>query len=80
MRFYFDDIIKLEDFNINNFLIDEKSHKNVWIYEISCKNFSWSKTFAFNSILTLHNVYYKIFLEKCLYQLVKKHSQIVLIV
>ena len=35
--YYFDDIIKLEDFDIDNILIDEKSHKNIFIYEISYK-------------------------------------------
>ena len=37
MYYYFDDIIKLEDFDIGNILIDEKSHKTVLIYDISCK-------------------------------------------
>ena len=34
---YVDDIIKLEDFDIDDILIDEKSHKNISIYEISYK-------------------------------------------
>ena len=29
--YYFDDIIKLEDFDIYKTLIDEKSHKNILI-------------------------------------------------
>ena len=34
-RFYFfDDIIKLEDFDLDNFLIDEKSYKNIFVYDI----------------------------------------------
>ena len=33
----FDDIIKLEDFNLHNILIDEKSHGNILIYNISYK-------------------------------------------
>ena len=33
--YYFHDIIKLEDFNLNNILIDEKSQKNIWVYDIS---------------------------------------------
>ena len=28
-RFYFDDIIKLEDFDIDNILVDENSHENI---------------------------------------------------
>ena len=34
---YFDSIIKLEVFGVNNILMDEKSHKNNSIYSISCK-------------------------------------------
>ena len=34
---YFDDIIKLEDFGVNNIFIDEKSYKNILIYDISHK-------------------------------------------
>ena len=33
--YYFDYIIKLEDFDIGNILIDEKSHENILIYHIS---------------------------------------------
>ena len=36
MCYYFDDIIKLEDFDID-ILIDEKSHRNILIYDISYK-------------------------------------------
>ena len=32
--YYFDDIIKLEDFNLDNMLIDEKSHENILICDI----------------------------------------------
>ena len=35
--YYFDDIIKVEDFDLDNILIDEKSHKNILIYGISYK-------------------------------------------
>ena len=35
--YYFDGIIKLEDFDLDNILIDEKSHKNILIYDISYK-------------------------------------------
>ena len=35
--YYFDDIIKLEDFDLDNILIDEKSHENILIYNISYK-------------------------------------------
>ena len=33
--YYFDDIIKLEDFDIDSILIDIKSHENILIYDIS---------------------------------------------
>ena len=35
--YYFDKIIKLEDFDFNNTLIDETSHENILIYGISYK-------------------------------------------
>ena len=34
-----DDLIKLEGFGLDNILIDEKSHQNILIYNISCKTF-----------------------------------------
>ena len=30
--YYFDDIIKIEDFDLYNILIDEKSYENVLVY------------------------------------------------
>ena len=39
----FDDIIKLQDFDIDNILIDKKSQENILIYEISYKNLIDSK-------------------------------------
>ena len=41
--YYFDDIIKLEDFDLDNILIDEKSHENILIYGISYKTLIGSK-------------------------------------
>ena len=35
--YYFDDIIELEDLDLDNILIDKKSHKNILIYDISYK-------------------------------------------
>ena len=37
MCYYFDDIIKIEDFNLDNVLIDKKSQENFLIYDISYK-------------------------------------------
>ena len=41
--YYFDGIIKLEDSDIGNILIDEKSHENILIYDISSKTLIGSK-------------------------------------
>ena len=35
--YYFHEIIKLEDFDIDNILIDEKPHENILIFDISHK-------------------------------------------
>ena len=35
--YYFDDVIKLEDFGLKNVFIDKKSPKNIWIYAILYK-------------------------------------------
>ena len=37
MCYYFDDIIKVEDFDFDNALLDEKSYENVLIYDTSFK-------------------------------------------
>ena len=42
---YFDDIIKLKDLDLDNILIDEKSHKNISIFGISHKTSIGSKHF-----------------------------------
>ena len=42
MCYYFDDIIKLENFDFN-ILIDEKSYENILIYNISYKTLIGSK-------------------------------------
>ena len=39
--YYFDDIIKLEDFDLDNILIDEKSYEDILIYGISYKTFAY---------------------------------------
>ena len=50
--YYFDDIIKFEDFDIDNILIDEKSHENISIYDISNKTLIGPKSLRirFNSV------------------------------
>ena len=37
MCYYFDDVIKIEDFNFDNILLDEKSYKNILMYGILYK-------------------------------------------
>ena len=34
MWYYFDDIIKIENSILNNFLTDEKSYENILVYNI----------------------------------------------
>ena len=51
--YYFNDIIKLEDFDIDNILIDEKSHKNILIYGISYKTLIGSKPFTYEFMMEL---------------------------
>ena len=41
--YYFDDIIKIEDFDLDNILIDKKSYKNILVYNISYKSLIDSK-------------------------------------
>ena len=41
--YYFDDIIKIEDFNLDNILIDEKSYEKILVYNITHKNLIDSK-------------------------------------
>ena len=57
--YYFDDIIKLEDFDLDNILIDEKSHKNILIYDISYKTLIGSKPLRirFNKINGITRIY-----------------------
>ena len=35
--YYFDDMIKLEDFDIDSILTDEEPHENILIYDVSYK-------------------------------------------
>ena len=41
--YYFDDIIKLEGFDLDNILTDKKSCKNILVYDISYKTLIESK-------------------------------------
>ena len=35
--YYFDDIIKIQNFDFDNFSLDKKSYENIFIYNISYK-------------------------------------------
>ena len=50
--FYFNDIIKFEDFDLNNISIDERSSKNILVYTIYYKTLMHAKP--------LHIRFYKI--------------------
>ena len=41
--YYFDDMIKIEDFGFDIILLDEKSYKNILVYGISYKNLIGAK-------------------------------------
>ena len=45
--FYFNDIIKIEDFDFDNVLINEKLCKNILVYDILYKTFFDSKPLRF---------------------------------
>ena len=57
--YYFDDIIKFEDFDIDNILIDEKSYENILVYSISLKTLMAAKhlLIRFNKIDGFCRVY-----------------------
>ena len=46
MCHYFDEIIKIEDFNLDNVLIDEKSYGNTLVYNNSYKTLIDAKPFC----------------------------------
>ena len=41
--FHFDDIIRTEDFDLDNILIDEKPYENILVYDISYKTLIGTK-------------------------------------
>ena len=49
--YYFDDILKIEDFDIDKILIDEKSYKNILVYNISYKSLIDSEPLRLDSII-----------------------------
>ena len=59
MCHYFDDIIKIEDFDFDNILLDEKSYKNIMIYNTSYKTLIGAKQLhiTFNKVDGFIRVY-----------------------
>ena len=49
---YFDDIIKIEDFDFDNVLLYDKSYKNILIYDVFCKTLIGKKPLSimFNKV------------------------------
>ena len=47
VRFYFHGIIKLEDFDLDNVLMDGKSYEDILIYDISYQTLNDSKPLQF---------------------------------
>ena len=57
--YYFDEIIKIEGFDFDNILLDERSYKNILIYGIWCKNLIGAKPLRimFNKVDEFIRVY-----------------------
>ena len=43
---HFDDIIKIDDFDFDNSLLDKKWYKNILIYDISCNSLIGARLFC----------------------------------
>ena len=58
-RMYLDDIMRLEDIDFNNFLVDEKSYENILTHYISCKIFIGAKQLCirFNKVDGIIKIY-----------------------
>ena len=48
--YYFDNIIKIEDFDLDNILIDEKKYENILNFNISYKTFIDTKPLRITNI------------------------------
>ena len=52
--YFFDDIINIKDFDLNNIKIDERSYKNILIYYTTYVTIKDSKCVKINSVNPLH--------------------------
>ena len=59
-HYYFDDIINVKIFNLNNVKKDEKSYKNILIYYIRYVTIKSSKYVKINSVNPLHLIFNKV--------------------
>ena len=57
--YYFDDIMKVEDIDVNNILLDEKSYENILVFNILYKKFIDAKSLCirFNKVNGLIKTY-----------------------
>ena len=54
--YFFDNIIKIKNFGLNNIKIDEKSYKNILIYSIGYVTIKDSKYIKMNSVNESKNI------------------------
>ena len=47
MCYFLEDIIKIEDFDVNDILLDEKSYENILIYDVLYKSLIGAKLFEY---------------------------------
>ena len=52
MFYYFNDIIKFEDFGYHNITLDEKSNENIFIFDVTYQTFVAAKSFH----IRFHNI------------------------
>ena len=66
--YYFDDIMEIEDINVDNILLDEKSYKNILLYNTVYKEFMDAKLLriSLNKIGKIIKIYHgNRYLELC---------------
>ena len=58
--YFFDDIINIKNFSLNNIELDEKSYKNILIYYIGYVTIKDSKYVKINSVNPLYLIFNKV--------------------
>ena len=59
-NYFFDDIINIKNFDPNNIKMDEKSYKNILIYNIAYVTIKDLKYMKINSVNLLHLIFNKV--------------------